>query len=95
MAGDVTAAGDLAPASPRAALSDSFKALLEKRLVIFDGAMGTMIQRHRFSEQQFRGERFKEWRSDLRGNNDLLVITQPQEGPGALGMGRGRHWGRR
>ncbi len=40
--------------------------------------MGTMIQRHRLSEADFRGKRFAEWRSDLRGNNDLLVITQPQ-----------------
>ena len=57
----------LPPASPTA-----FTALLEQRVVIFDGAMGTMIQRHRLSEEQFRGERFKDWRSDLRGNNDLL-----------------------
>src|SRR5271168_676359 len=57
---------------------DAFTALLKQRLVIFDGAMGTMIQRHRLSEQQFRGERFADWRSDLRGNNDLLVLTQPQ-----------------
>ena len=59
-------------------MSDAFAALLKQRLVIFDGAMGTMIQRHHLSEEQFRGERFKAWRSDLRGNNDLLVITQPQ-----------------
>jgi len=62
----------------RGSLSDAFAALLKQRLVVFDGAMGTMIQRHRFNEEQFRGERFKEWRSDLRGNNDLLVLTQPQ-----------------
>jgi len=55
-----------------------FTALLEQRIVIFDGAMGTMIQRHRFSEEQFRGGRFKDWRSDVRGNNDLLTLTQPQ-----------------
>ncbi len=55
----------------------SFTALLEQRVVIFDGAMGTMIQRHRCTEAQFRGERFKDWRSDLRGNNDLLSLTQP------------------
>jgi 5-methyltetrahydrofolate--homocysteine methyltransferase len=60
---------------PRA---EAFAALLKQRVVMFDGAMGTMIQRHRCSEAQFRGERFKEWRSDLRGNNDLLSITQPQ-----------------
>jgi 5-methyltetrahydrofolate--homocysteine methyltransferase len=65
------------PDSPRASLTDAFTALLKQRLVVFDGAMGTMIQRHRLSEEQFRGERFKEWRTDLRGNNDLLVITQP------------------
>ena len=63
------------PTPPRA---QAFAALLEQRIVIFDGAMGTMIQRHRFSEAQFRGERFKEWRSDLRGNNDLLSLTQPE-----------------
>ncbi|HEX3915031.1 MAG TPA: methionine synthase [Steroidobacteraceae bacterium] len=56
----------------------AFKALLDQRVVMLDGAMGTMIQRHRLSEAQFRGERFKSWRSDLRGNNDLLSITQPQ-----------------
>jgi len=53
-------------------------ALLARRLVIMDGAMGTMIQRHRLSEESFRGERFAAWRTDLRGNNDLLAITQPQ-----------------
>ena len=52
--------------------------LLERRLVIMDGAMGTMIQRHRLSEECFRGERFAAWRTDLRGNNDILAITQPQ-----------------
>ncbi len=56
----------------------TFLALLRQRLVILDGAMGTMIQRHRLNEAQFRGSRFADWRSDLRGNNDLLAITQPQ-----------------
>src|ERR1700691_3687571 len=56
----------------------AFLALLQERLVILDGAMGTMIQRHALSEQQFRGERFADWRTDLRGNNDLLSITQPR-----------------
>src|SRR5580698_2558085 len=56
----------------------AFTALLEQRIVIFDGAMGTMIQQHRCSEEQFRGERFKAWRSDVRGNNDLLTLTQPK-----------------
>jgi 5-methyltetrahydrofolate--homocysteine methyltransferase len=57
---------------------DAFTALLKERIVILDGAMATMIQRHRCGEDQYRGERFKEWRSDVRGNNDLLTLTQPQ-----------------
>jgi 5-methyltetrahydrofolate--homocysteine methyltransferase len=58
--------------------SDAFLALLRQRVMILDGAMGTMIQRHRLSEAEFRGTRFADWRSDLRGNNDLLAVTQPQ-----------------
>src|SRR5690606_7355616 len=54
------------------------KQLLQQRIAIIDGAMGTMIQRHKFSEADFRGERFKDWSCDLKGNNDLLSITQPQ-----------------
>src|SRR6202048_4023665 len=61
----------------QSARAKAFMALLRQRLVILDGAMGTMIQRHALSETQFRGERFADWRSDLRGNNDLLSITQP------------------
>jgi 5-methyltetrahydrofolate--homocysteine methyltransferase len=53
-------------------------ALLKQRVVILDGAMGTMIQRHRLSESEFRGARFADWPIDLRGNNDLLTLTQPQ-----------------
>lgn len=51
---------------------------LTKKILIIDGAMGTMIQRRKLSEADFRGERFKDWPSDLKGNNDLLSITQPQ-----------------
>ncbi len=51
---------------------------LEKRILIIDGAMGTMIQRYKLSEADYRGERFKDWHSDVKGNNDLLNITQPQ-----------------
>jgi 5-methyltetrahydrofolate--homocysteine methyltransferase len=51
--------------------------LLEKQIVIIDGAMGTMIQRHKLQEADFRGERFADWHLDLKGNNDLLSITQP------------------
>ena len=59
------------------ARAQAFLALFKERLVVLDGAMGTMIQRHRLGEAEFRGSRFADWRSDLRGNNDLLVITQP------------------
>src|SRR5262249_11984448 len=48
-----------------------------ERILILDGAMGTMIQRHKLTEADYRGERFKEWPRDLKGNNDLLVLTQP------------------
>ncbi len=51
---------------------------LKERILIIDGAMGTMIQRHKLSEADYRGERFKNWKSDLKGNNDLLSITQPE-----------------
>ena len=51
---------------------------LKERILFLDGAMGTMIQTYDLSESDFRGERFKDWPSDLKGNNDLLSITQPQ-----------------
>ena len=60
-------------AEVRAALTKAARA----RVLILDGAMGTMIQTHRFTEEQFRGARFADWPRDLRGNNDLLVLTQP------------------
>jgi len=52
--------------------------LLRERILIMDGAMGTMIQRHELGEDDYRGERFADWESDLKGNNDLLSLTQPQ-----------------
>jgi 5-methyltetrahydrofolate--homocysteine methyltransferase len=52
--------------------------LLQQRILIIDGAMGTMIQRYKLTEEDYRGERFKDWPSDLKGNNDLLCLTQPQ-----------------
>jgi 5-methyltetrahydrofolate--homocysteine methyltransferase len=52
--------------------------LLQQRIVIIDGAMGTMIQRYKLSEAQFRGERFATHGKDLKGNNDLLVLTKPE-----------------
>jgi 5-methyltetrahydrofolate--homocysteine methyltransferase len=50
---------------------------LKERILIIDGAMGTMIQRYKLEEADYRGERFKDWPSDLKGNNDLLCLTQP------------------
>ncbi len=55
----------------------SLQTELEKRILIIDGAMGTMIQRHKLQEEDYRGERFKHWASDVKGNNDLLCLTQP------------------
>ncbi len=52
--------------------------ILEERILILDGAMGTMLQRHKFTEEDFRGERFKDWSVPVQGNNDLLSITQPE-----------------
>jgi len=54
------------------------RALLERRILVLDGAMGTMIQNHKLPEEAYRGERFRDWPTDLRGNNDLLVLTRPQ-----------------
>ncbi|MGB5942179.1 MAG: homocysteine S-methyltransferase family protein [Leeuwenhoekiella sp.] len=56
----------------------SIKEVLQERILILDGAMGTMLQRYKFKEEDFRGERFKDWHKSLQGNNDLLSITQPK-----------------
>jgi 5-methyltetrahydrofolate--homocysteine methyltransferase len=53
------------------------KELLAERILLLDGAMGTMIQGYRLAEDDFRGEQFREWHRDLKGNNDLLSITRP------------------
>ena len=58
--------------------TDTLKKILAERILVIDGAMGTMIQRHKLSEKDFRGERFKEHPYDLKGNNDILSITQPK-----------------
>jgi 5-methyltetrahydrofolate--homocysteine methyltransferase len=52
--------------------------LIEQRILIIDGAMGTMIQRHKLDEAGYRGDRFRDYGRDIRGNNDLLTLTQPQ-----------------
>ncbi len=51
--------------------------ILNQRILLLDGAMGTMIQAHKFQEKDFRGEKYADWHCDLQGNNDLLSITQP------------------
>ncbi len=53
-------------------------ALLASKIVLLDGAMGTMIQRARLAEEDYRGERFRDWPKELRGNNDLLTLTRPE-----------------
>jgi len=58
--------------------AQALPALLRQRIVILDGAMGTMIQQHGLGEAQFRGERFADHPSDLKGNNELLNLTQPE-----------------
>jgi len=55
-----------------------FQDLLKRRILILDGAMGTMIQRHKFGEAQYRGARFAGFQHDVKGNNELLVLTRPQ-----------------
>ncbi len=50
---------------------------LRQRILLIDGGMGTMIQGYKLEEEDYRGERFADWPSDLKGNNDLLVLTQP------------------
>jgi 5-methyltetrahydrofolate--homocysteine methyltransferase len=56
----------------------NIKELLKERVLVLDGAMGTMLQRYKFTEEDFRGERFKDWGHPLQGNNDLLSLTQPE-----------------
>jgi 5-methyltetrahydrofolate--homocysteine methyltransferase len=56
----------------------SIEKALKERILIIDGAMGTMIQRHKLEEADYRGNQFKDWHTDVKGNNDLLSITQPE-----------------
>src|SRR5687767_1628791 len=65
------------PISTRTARLAALNAALEQRILVLDGAMGTMIQRYGLTEEQYRGERFRDFGRDLRGNNDLLSITRP------------------
>src|ERR1700692_1468710 len=65
----------MAPASNK---REALLAEAAKRILVLDGAMGTMIQALRYDEAQFRGERFADFHRDVRGNNDLLILTQPR-----------------
>jgi len=58
-------------------MKPKLKEALNSRILILDGAMGTMIQRHRLDEAAYRGDRFRDWPRDVKGNNDLLTLTQP------------------
>ena len=58
-------------------MSEILKEALKNRILVLDGAMGTMIQRHKFTEADYRGTRFADWSQDVKGNNDLLTLTQP------------------
>lgn len=59
-------------------LLQTLRETLKTRILILDGAMGTMIQAHGLQEADYRGERFADWHLDVKGNNDLLVLTQPE-----------------
>ncbi|HEX7606794.1 MAG TPA: methionine synthase, partial [Usitatibacter sp.] len=65
------------PISDRPARLAALERALEQRILVLDGAMGTMVQRYALTEAEFRGERFKDFHRDLRGNNDLLTLTRP------------------
>src|ERR1700752_2313685 len=56
---------------------ETLERLLSERILVLDGAMGTMVQRRKLTEADFRGERFKSHPKDLKGNNDVLVLTRP------------------
>ena len=58
--------------------SEQLYKALQNRILILDGAMGTMLQRYKFQEEDYRGERFKDWEHPVQGNNDLLSLTQPE-----------------
>ncbi|WP_029919728.1 methionine synthase [Nevskia soli] len=64
-------------AVPQESLAARLDALARERILVIDGAMGTMIQGYKLGEADYRGERFRDWPHDLKGNNDLLVLTQP------------------
>ena len=75
---DTVPTTDLPPPQLRPDCTAELTAALTERILVIDGAMGTMIQEHKLEEEQFRGERFADDERDLRGNNDLLCLTQPE-----------------
>src|SRR4029079_17626764 len=64
--------------STRTARIAALHEALKQRILVLDGAMGTMVQRYQLTEGEFRGERFRDFHRDLRGNNDLLTLTRPE-----------------
>ncbi|MCH1925580.1 methionine synthase [Shewanella sp. C32] len=63
--------------TPSSPVRQQLESALSQRILIIDGAMGTMIQAYKLEEEDYRGERFQDWHCDVKGNNDLLVLTQP------------------
>ena len=68
-----------APTRPVADIETRLRAAAAKRILVLDGAMGTMIQSLKLSEEDYRGARFRDWPRDVRGNNDLLNLTRPDD----------------
>jgi len=64
-------------ADPQKSMEHEIESVLQERIMVLDGGMGTMIQQHALSEEDFRGHEFKDHSRPLKGNNDLLSITQP------------------
>ena len=71
----VASTENITPIDPT--VRDRFCQILRQQVAFLDGAMGTMIQQYDLQEHDYRGERFSDWPSDLKGNNDLLTLTQP------------------
>src|SRR5580765_1483463 len=76
--GAATSASRVAASDQRTASERDLRAALQQRILIIDGAMGTMIQRHRLDDAAFRGTRYASHSKELRGANDLLCLTQPE-----------------
>src|ERR1700710_667138 len=65
------------PMSDRSVRLSALQKALKERILILDGGMGTMIQSYRLEEEDYRGKRFADWPSDVKGNNDLLILSRP------------------